>query len=135
MSPDEIREQIEANIVDLIKVKVEAEEMSEERAQQLAQTVLEKLKPGMALEELYKVLPHLDDTFNEISHIIIPYMRDYEEGVTQKAAVEVQHLIRQGQYKEAISLADRVVNQNVKLVWTGSAKASPPAPFPQEKSS
>ena len=122
MSPDDIREQIEASIVDLIKAKVEAEEMTEERAQQLAQMVLDKLKPGMALEELYKVLPHLDDTFNEISHIIIPYMRDYEQGVTQKAAVEVQHLIRQGQYKEAQELADKVIRQDVKLEWTGSAK-------------
>lgn len=122
MSPDEIREQIEANIVDLIKAKVEAEEMTEDRAQELAQLVLDKLKPGMSLEELYKVLPHLDDTFSEVSHIIVPYMRNYEEGVTQKAAVEVQQLIRQGQYKEAQSLADRVIKQDVKLVWTGSSK-------------
>ncbi len=124
MSPDDIREQIEASIVDLIKAKVEAEEMSEERAQQLAQMILEKLKPGMSLEDLYKTLPHLDDTFTEISHIIIPYLRDYEQGVTQKAAVEVQHLIRQGQYKEAQMLADKVIKQDVKLEWTGSAKAS-----------
>ncbi len=122
MSPDDIREQLEATIVDLIKAKVEAEEMTEERAQGLAQMVLDKLKPGMSLEELYRVLPHLDDNFTEISHIIIPYLRDYEEGVTQKAAVEVQQLIHQGQYKEAQSLADRVIKQDVKLVWTGSAK-------------
>ncbi len=123
MSPDDIREQIEASIVDLIKAKVEAEEMSEERAQQLAQMVLDKLKPGMPLEELYKVLPHLDDSFTEISHIIIPYLRDYEEGVTQKAAVEVQQFIRQGKYKEAQELADKVIRQDVKLVWTGSSKS------------
>jgi len=123
MSPDDIREQIEANIVDLIKQKVEAEEMSEERAQELAKKVLELLKPGMSLEEVYKVLPRLDDGFTEISHIIIPYLRDYETGVTQKAAGEVQQLIHKGQYKEAQELADRVIRQDVKLVWTGSAKA------------
>ena len=61
MTPDDIRERIEADIVDLIKQKVEAEEMSEERAQTLAQMILERLKPGMSLEELYKTLPHLDD--------------------------------------------------------------------------
>lgn len=123
MSPDEIREQIEANIVDLIKAKVEAEEMTEERAQQLAQNILDQLKPGMTLEALYKVLPHLDDNFSEISHVIVPYLRDYEEGVTKKAAIEVQQLISRGQYKEAQNLADRVIKQDVKLVWTGSAKA------------
>jgi hypothetical protein len=124
MSPDDIREQIEATIVDLIKTKVEAEEMSEERAQQLAQMILDTLKPGMSMEELYKALPHLDDSFTEISHVIIPYLRDYEEGVTQKAAVEVQQLIHQGQFKQAQELADKVIKQDVKLVWTGSAKPS-----------
>lgn len=124
MTPDTIREQIESAVVDLIKAKVEAEEMSEERAQELAQMILEKLKPGMSLEDLYKTLPHLDDGFTEISHIIVPYLRDYEQGVVQKAAGEVRELIRAGRYTEAQDLANRVIKQDVKLVWTGSAKPS-----------
>lgn len=84
MSPDEIRERIESQVVDLIKLKVENEEMTEERAQQLAQRVLELLKPGMSLEDLYKALPKLDDNFSEASPIIVPYLRDYEDGVTKK---------------------------------------------------
>lgn len=124
MSPDDIREQVEADIVDFIKTKVEAEEMTEDRAQALAQLVLDKLKPGMSLEEVYKALPHLDDTFTEISHIIVPYLRDYEEGVTKPAITQVSSLIKSGRYKEAQELADRVIRQDVKLVWTGSSKAS-----------
>ncbi len=122
MSPDDIREQIEADIVDLIKQKVEAEEMSEERAQTLAQMILERLKPGMSLEELYKTLPHLDDNFSEISHVIVPYLRDYEDGVAKPAIETVRQLIKAGQYKEAQELADKVIKQDVKLVWTGSSK-------------
>ncbi len=124
MSPDDIREQIEADIVDLIKVKVEAEEMTEDRAQALAQLVLDRLKPGMSLEDLYKTLPHLDDNFSEISHIIVPYLRDYEEGVAKPAIAQVSQLIKTGRYKEAQELAERVIAQDVKLVWTGSGKAS-----------
>lgn len=124
MSPDDIREQIEADIVDLIKVKVEAEEMTEDRAQALAQLVLDRLKPGMSLEDLYKTLPHLDDNFSEISHIIVPYLRDYEEGVAKPAIAQVSQLIKTGRYKEAQELAERVITQDVKLVWTGSGKAS-----------
>lgn len=124
MSPDDIREHIEASIVDLIKQKVEAEEMTEERAQELAKIVLEKLKPGMSLEELYKALPHLDDQFSEISHIVVPYLRQYEEGVTKPAIEQVSTLIKSGRYTEAQNLADRVIKQNVKLVWTGSGKAT-----------
>lgn len=123
MSPDDIREQIEANIVDLIKAKVEAEEMSEDRAQQLASTVLDKLKPGMSLEELYKILPHLDDNFSEISHIVVPYLRDYELGVAKPAISQVSSLIKAGRYKDAQELAHRVINQDVKLTWTGAGKA------------
>ena len=124
MSPDEIRERIESQVVDLIKLKVESEEMTEERAQQLAQRVLEVLKPGMSLEDLYKALPKLDDNFSEASPIIVPYLRDYEEGVTKKAAIQVRDLIVAGNYKEAQELANRVIKQDVKLVWTGSAKPS-----------
>ncbi len=122
MSPDDIREQIEAAVVDLIKQKVEAEEMSEERAQQLAQSILERLKPGMSLEDLYKALPHLDDNFSEISHIVVPYLRDYEEGVAKPAIDQVSKLIREGRYAQAQSLAEKVISQDVKLVWTGSGK-------------
>lgn len=124
MTADDIRQAIEADIVELIKAKVDAEEMSEERAQEIAKRVLELLKPGMSLEEIYKALPKLDDMYSEISHIILPYLRDYEEGVTKKAAAMVQRLIGQGKYEEAMKLADRVIKQDVKLVWTGSAKAS-----------
>ena len=123
MTPDDIREHIEASVVDLIKQKVEAEEMTEERAQEIAQRVLELLKPGMSLEELYKALPHLDDNFSEIGHIIVPYLKDYEEGVTKKAASRVQDLIKEGRFAEAQQLADRVIKQDVKLVWTGTGKA------------
>jgi hypothetical protein len=124
MSPDQIREQIEADIVELIKAKVEAEEMTEERAQAIAQRVLDMLKPGLSLEELYKTLPKLDDNFSEIGHIIVPYLQDYETGVTKVAANQVRELIMQGKYREAQDLADRVIKQDVKLVWTGSAKPS-----------
>lgn len=122
MTPDAIREKIEADVVELIKTKVENEEMTEERAQAIAQRVLDLLKPGMELEELYRALPKLDDNFSEIGHIIVPYLRDYELGVTKAAAKQVHSLIMNGQYKEAQNLADRVIKQEVKLVWTGSAK-------------
>jgi hypothetical protein len=122
MNADQIREKIEADIVELIKTKVENEEMTEERAQQIAQRVLDLLKPGMSLEDLYRALPHLDDNFSEIGHVIVPYLKDYEEGVTKHAAIAVHELILKGDYKQAQDLANRVIKQDVKLVWTGSAK-------------
>jgi hypothetical protein len=123
MTPDAIREQIEAAIVDLIKAKVEAEEMTEERAQEIANRVLEVLKPGMPMEELYRAIAHLDDgNLTEVSHIIAPYLRDYENGVTKPAADQVAALIHAGRYKDAQNLAERVIKQDVKLVWSGTSK-------------
>ena len=45
----------------------------------------------------------------------------YEEGVAKPAIAQVSNLIKAGQYKEAQELADRVIRQDVKLVWTGSS--------------
>lgn len=122
MSPDDIRQDIELKVVELLKRMVEEGRMTEERSQQIAQMVLSTLKPGMSLEELMKAVPKLDDTAPELSLVILPYLREYERMVQQKAQIAVADLIRQGKYNAATKLSEQVINQE-GLVWTGSAKA------------
>ncbi len=122
MSPDDIRQQIELAVVELIKVKLADGTMTEERSQQISQMVLNTLKPGMNLEELYRAIPKLDDAAQELSPIILPYLREYEDKVAQAAEVSVSSLIRQGQYDAAVNLSKNVINQDIKLVWQGSGK-------------
>lgn len=122
MTPDDIRQQIELKVVDLIKDKLADGTMTEERSQQISQMVLNTLKPGMNLEELYKAIPTLDDAAQELSPIIVPYLREYEDKIAQAAEVSVRNLIRQGQYDAAVKLSNNVINQDIKLVWSGSAK-------------
>ncbi len=122
MSPDDLRQQIELQIVELIKAKLEDGTMTEERAQQASQLVLDTLKPGMTLEELYKALPKLDDNVTEFAPVILPFLRQYEMHVVKPIEKNVQELIRVGQYDAAIDLAKRAVSQDIKLTWTGSAK-------------
>lgn len=122
MSPDDIRQQIELQVVELIKNKLADGTMTEERSQQISQMVLDLLKPGMSLEELYKAIPKLDDAAQELSPIIVPYLREYEDKVAQAAEVSVRNLIRQGQYDAAVALSQKVIGQDVQLVWSGSAK-------------
>lgn len=123
MSPDDIRQQLELKIVELLREKVDNEEMSEERRQQIAKIVLSLIKPGMTLEELYQAIPKLDDQCQELAPIILPYLRDYEQGVAKRAQAKIQELIDNGQYDQAVNLAESVIHQKVKLVWYGKGKS------------
>ena len=123
MSPDDIRQEIELKVVTFLKEKATEGTMTEERSQQIAQRVLDTLEPGMNLEELYKKIPLLDDTCPEISFIIIPYLRQYEDRIAQAGHEAVSNLIKQGQYETATHVAQKVVNQDVKLVWEGKGSA------------
>ncbi|MCL4360009.1 hypothetical protein M1555_02015 [Patescibacteria group bacterium] len=124
MSPDDIRQDIEIKVVELLKTLVESGRMSDERSQVIAQKVLDTLRPGMTYEELYRAIPKLDDNCPEVSPVILPYMKEYEEKVTKKAADTVRNLIRQGQFDAATRLATRAIHQEVDLVWQGSGKGS-----------
>lgn len=122
MSPDDLRQQIELQVVELIKAKLADGSMSEDRAQQLSQRVLSAVKPGMSFEELYKVIATIDDTAPELSPIVLPIVREYEEHVVKNIKTNVSDLIAQGQYDAATKLAKKAINQDISLIWTGSSK-------------
>ena len=125
MTPDDLRQQIELQVVELIKAKLADGTMTEERAQQASQMVLDTLKPGMSFEELYSAVARLDDTVQELAPVIVPMLKQYEEQIVRPIEKNVTELIRQGQFDAATTLAKRAIAQDVKLEWTGSAK--PPA--------
>ncbi len=122
MTPDDIRQQVELQVVELIKAKLADGTFTEERAQQASQIVLDTLKPGMSFEELYKAIAKLDDTVQELAPVVLPIMRQYEEQIVKPIEKNVEDLIRQGQYDAATKLAKEAISQDVKLEWTGSAK-------------
>ncbi len=122
MTPDEIREDIELAVVGLIKTKLADGTMTETRSQQISQLILDTLKPGMSLEELYKAIFTLDDTCTELSPIVLPYAKIYEQNIAKKAGDIVSSYIKVGKYDAAIQLTDDVVHENVKLQWQGSGK-------------
>ena len=115
MSPDDIRKEIELKVVELLKKKLSDGSMTEERSKIISQTVLDLLKPGMTLTDLYKAIMQLDDTCQELSPIVLPFARQYEEMIAQKATSQVQNYIRTGQYDAAVSLAKKVSSQEVEL--------------------
>lgn len=127
MTPDTLRQQIELKVVELLRNAVSEGTMTEERSQAIAKLVLEHLTPGMSWSELYKAIPKLDDAAQEISPIIVPYLREYENQIAQAAEKTVSDYIHLGKYDAAINLAKKVIDQEVDIVWTASAKpAAPP---------
>ena len=122
MSPDDLRQQIELQVVELIKAKLADGSMTEERAQQASQVVLDSLKPGMSFEELYQAIGRMDDIVQELAPVVVPIMKQYEHQIVQPISANVSELIRQGQYDAATRLAKKAISQDVKLQWTGSGK-------------
>lgn len=122
MSPDDLRQQIELNVVELIKAKLADGAINDERAQELSQIVLDTIKPGMSFDELYRSAAKLDDQAPELSPIVTALMRQYEETVVSQAQDHVRTLIREGQYDAATSLAKKAISQDLSLVWTAAAK-------------
>ncbi|MEK9143525.1 MAG: hypothetical protein AAB481_02775 [Patescibacteria group bacterium] len=122
MTPDDIRQQIELKVVEFLRKVVTEGTMTEERSQAIAKLVLTHLTPGMSWAQLYKAIPKLDDASQEISPIIVPYLREYEDRIAQAAEKTVREYIHLGKYDAAINLAKKVINQEVDLVWTASAK-------------
>lgn len=122
MTPDDLRQQIELSVVELIKRKLADGSMSEERAQQASQVVLDTLKPGMSFEELYRAIGKLDDAVQELAPVVLPIMQEYERDIVRPIQKNVQDLIMQGQYDAASSLAKKAIGQDIKMEWTGSGK-------------
>jgi hypothetical protein len=115
MSPDEIRKDIESNVVEMLKSKLSDGSMSEERSKIISHIVLDLLQPGMNLTDLYKAIMQLDDACPELSPIVLPFAKQYEELIAQKATSQVQDYIRVGKYDAAVDLAKRVASQTVEL--------------------
>lgn len=115
MSPDDIRKEIESKVVELLKNRLSDGTMSEERSKVVSKNVLALLTPGMDLTRLYSAIMKLDDACPELSEIVLPYAKQYEETITQKATDTVRDYIRVGKYDAAINLAKQVASQSVPL--------------------
>jgi hypothetical protein len=122
MNPDELREELELNIVLLLQDMLARGKLTDARAQTISQQVLELLTPGMTFEELYQTVPKLDDSSPELAPITTPIIREYEQRVVSQATDQVSKLIREGKYDAASTLAKQAVKKEVKIEWSGSGK-------------
>ena len=115
MTPDEIRKEIELKVVEMLKARLSDGTMTEERSKIISKIVLDLIQPGMTITDLYKSIMQLDDSCPELSPIVLPFAKQYEEMITQKATTAVRDYIRVGKYNAAINLAKKVASQEVEL--------------------
>jgi hypothetical protein len=89
--------------------------MNAERASNIAKLVLKTLHPGISLEDIYKVIPTLDDQFNELTVAVIPVLKEYEDKVEALVKTKVSEAIKNGNFSQASDLAKRTIEKDITI--------------------
>lgn len=105
----ELRELLQQDIVAVITKKLEAGAMTEERAKAIAKMTLEKLPESISYEELMKIVPTLDDEFEELRSAIFPIVSDYQKKVAAKVQAQVTSLLKEKKYMEVLELTKKAL--------------------------
>lgn len=106
---DIFRKFIETEVLKIIKNLAEKGETPQERIQAIARTTLDRIKPGMKIDELYMSAVKLDDEYSELAPIVITIMKNYEENFARKAIQGVSSYIKKGDYDSAQELVKKVL--------------------------
>jgi hypothetical protein len=102
--PVQLREQVQKAIVEIITRGLEQGTISEDRAKEIANHVLQMLPENIDYPKLIEVLPKLDDNFNELTSAIVPVMREYEEKMKKVVNEKITALLVAGKLDEALNV-------------------------------
>ena len=96
--------------------------MTNEQAQQIAKRTIELLKPGMSLEEFFKNVMKIDDGLPELSFIVLPLAKIYQEKIENPSIDAVRELVRKTNYDTAVNLSQKIVDQDIKIKFVAQGK-------------
>lgn len=102
-------DKVQASIVDVITRGLEEGTITEDRAKLIAQMVLEKLPEDITYEELIRVIPKLDDEFQELSVAVVPIMLEYESRIKKVVNQKLSILLKQGKFDEAMKISQKAL--------------------------
>lgn len=111
----ELLDKVHTSIVDVITKGIENGTISDERAKEIARVVLERLPENISYDELIRIIPKLDDDFQELSTAIVPIMLEYETKLRTVVNEKISHLLKQQKFKEAHDLAKRAIEYEKSL--------------------
>jgi soluble cytochrome b562 len=105
---ESFRMYIEQEVLKIITSVVE-KGADKDHVQAMAQTVLDNVKPGMTVDELYRATAKLDDSFPEFAPVVFSIMEAYEDKFEKRAVDEVSSLVRSGKYDDAQAMVKKVL--------------------------
>jgi len=108
-APGKLREQVQSEVVKIITKGLENGTLSEEKARNIAKLILDRLPEGVSEEELWHILPTLDDDFLELSEVIGPIMEEYETKVREAVDKKLTALVRAQKFQDALALARKAI--------------------------
>ncbi len=114
-NPEDIKNTIQARIVELITAKLESGQMTPERAKEIAQMILDKLSGNLPFEDLVKIIPKLDDQFEELGAVIVPVMIDYEKKMREEINSKIDNHLQQKNFDEVLRLAKEAIELESQL--------------------
>ncbi len=113
MDPEEYRQKLEWDILEIIEQKLMNGLMDADRAAAIAKMVLEKLHPPLTLEQIYKIAPTLDDEFSELTAAVLPVLQEHDEKIRAVVADHAEQLIQSGKFDEAHAILKQATQQKV----------------------
>lgn len=114
-SPEEIKNLVQAQIVDLITRKLQSGQMSSERAKEIAQLILDKLSGQLTTDELIQIIPKLDDQFEELGQVIVPVMVEYEKSFREQINQKIDSHLQEKNFDEVLRLAKEAIKKESQL--------------------
>lgn len=114
-NPQEVKSAIQSQIVELITAKLESGQMTPERAKEIAQMILDKLSGELSFDDLVKVVPKLDDQFEELGAVIVPVMVDYEKRMREEINEKIDSHLQQKNFDEVLKIARQAIELESQL--------------------
>lgn len=112
----ELLNRLHKSIVDIITKGLENGTITEDRAKQIAKMVLDKLpKEDVTYEELIRIIPKLDDEFQELSAAVVPIILEYEQKMQAIINSRITNLLQQQKYQEALQLSRKAIEFEKEL--------------------
>lgn len=104
MDAEEYRKKIEMDILKIMEEKLMSEEMDAGRAKAIARMVLDKLHPPLTLEQIYEIVPTLDDHFAELTAAVLPVIREHDDKLRTIVSSHAEELIKSDKIDQARNL-------------------------------
>lgn len=113
--PVQLLEQVQKSIVDIITKGLEEGTISEDRAKEIANHVLQMLPENIDYPRLMEVIPKLDDSFTELTAAVVPVMREYEQKMRSVVNEKITKLLAEGKLDEALNLTKQAIETEKNL--------------------